>query len=73
MMEQYTVNRLNVESSITEGKFFNHIHHKHIESYGETGAKNIVQNVRVTYSKLMKQIHTNQQGNHWLLIMAIIF
>ena len=69
-MEQYTVNRLNVGSSITEGKFFNHIHQKHIEAYGEIGARNIVQNVRVTYCKLMKQIHTSQQGNHNSLLVG---
>lgn len=69
-MEQYTVNRLNVGFSITEGKFFNHIHQKHIEAYGETGARNIVQNVRATYCKLMKQIHTSQQGNHNSLLVG---
>ena len=69
-MEQYTVNRLNVGSSITEGKFFNHIHQKHIEAYGEIGARNIVQNVRVTYCKLMKQIRTSQQGNHNSLLVG---
>ena len=69
-MEQYTVNRLNVGFSITEGKFFNHIHQKHIEAYGEIGARNIVQNVRATYCKLMKQIHTSQQGNHNSLLVG---
>ena len=69
-MEQYTVNRLNVGSSITEGKFFNHIHQKHIEAYGEIGARNIVQNVRATYCKLMKQIRTSQQGNHNSLLVG---
>lgn len=69
-MEQYTVNRLGIESSITEGKFFSRIHRKHIEAYGETGAKNIVKNVRATYCKLMKQIQTSQQGNHNSLLVG---
>ena len=57
-MEQYTINRSDWSLPIVEGHFFHRIHQKHIESYGEKGAKNIVTNVRSTYNKLMKQLAT---------------
>ena len=69
-MEQYTINRTEIATSITEGKFFRRIHHKHIEAYGDKGAKNIVANVRSTYSKLMKQLATEHTGNHNSLLVG---
>lgn len=57
-MEQYTISRFNEVPSIVEGKFFRKIHQKHIKSYGEKGANNIVQNVRATYCKLIEQLIT---------------
>lgn len=69
-MEQYTINRTEGATSITEGKFFHRIHQKHIEAYGEKGAKNIVANVRSTYSKLMKQLATEHTGNHNSLLVG---
>ena len=70
MMEQYTISRPKEALSIIEGKFFRKIHQKHIESYGEKGANNIVQNVRATYSKLMKQLTSNIEGNHNSLLVG---
>lgn len=70
MMEQYTINRSYEAPSIVEGKFFRKIHQKHIESYGEKGANNIVQNVRATYCKLMKQLTSNPEGNHNSLLVG---
>lgn len=69
-MEQYTVNRPSSSFPIVEGKYFNLIHQKHIESYGELGANNIVQNVRVTYQKLMQQVRTSPHGNHNSLLVG---
>lgn len=69
-MEQYTINRTEIATSVTEGKFFRRIHHKHIEAYGDKGAKNIVANVRSTYSKLMKQLATEHTGNHNSLLVG---
>ncbi len=69
-MEQYTVNRPNWVSSIVEGKYFNRIHQKHVESYGEKGAKNIVQNVRATYQKLMLHISSDPEENHNSLLVG---
>lgn len=69
-MEQYAVNRPNSPSSFIEGTFFNSIHQQHIQSYGETGANNIVNNVRLTYSKLMKQLLSDPKGNHNSLLVG---
>lgn len=69
-MEQYTINRPKDIPSIIEGDFFRKIHKKHIESYGEKGANNIVQNVRETYCKLMKQLTSEPTGNHNSLLVG---
>ena len=69
-MEQYTINRLEGTSAVTEGKFFSRIHKKHIEAYGDKGAKNIVENVRLTYNKLMKQLANQRSGNHNSLLVG---
>ena len=69
-MEQYNVNRSNSTSSIVEGKFFRLIHQRHIDSYGEIGANNIVQNVRNTYIKLMEQLQSSLGENHNSLLVG---
>ena len=69
-MEQYTVNRPSSSFPIVEGKFFARIHQRHIESYGEVGANNIVQNVRATYQKLIQQVRANPHGNHNSLLVG---
>ncbi len=69
-MEQYIINRPGSSIPIVEGKYFARIHMRHIEAYGETGANNIVQNVRATYQKLMQQVHGNPLGNHNSLLVG---
>ncbi|MBD5103564.1 MAG: Z1 domain-containing protein [Ruminococcaceae bacterium] len=69
-MEQYTISNINDIPLIIEGEFFRKIHQKHIESYGEKGANNIVQNVRTTYNKLMGQLASNPDGNHNSLLVG---
>lgn len=69
-MEQYTINKSDWSRPIIEGVFFHRIHQKHIEAYGEKGAKNIVTNVRSTYNKLMKQLATEHTGNHNSLLVG---
>lgn len=69
-MEQYSVNRSDSTSSIVEGKFFRLIHQRHIDSYGEIGANNIVQNVRNTYIKLMEQLQSSLGENHNSLLVG---
>lgn len=69
-MEQYSINRPGVKLSIVEGKYFNLIHKKHVDSYGEFGANNIVQNVRATYRKLMEQLNSGLNDNHNSLLVG---
>lgn len=69
-MEQYTINRSDWSRPIVEGDFFHRIHKKHIEAYGEKGARNIVANVRSTYNKLMKQLATENSENHNSLLVG---
>lgn len=69
-MEQYIIKRSDWTPSIIEDKFFRRIHQKHIELYGNNGANNIVDNVRTTYHKLMKQLAINQDGNHNSLLVG---
>ena len=69
-MEQYSINRTDTTQHIIEGKFFNRIHQRQIESYGEMGAYNIVQNVRATYTKLMQQLHLGANNNHNSLLVG---
>ena len=69
-MEQYTLKRSDWTPSIIEGDFFHRIHDKHIELYGKKGANNIVDNVRTTYCKLIKQLAANKDGNHNSLLVG---
>ena len=69
-MEQYSISIDNRTSPIIEGKYFNRIYHKHVDTYGEIGANNIVQNVRATYQKLMHQLFTNKDENHNSLLVG---
>lgn len=69
MIEQYTIGKQNVPS-IKEGKYFNLIHGKHIDSYGEDSANNIVANVRGTYVKLMQQLAEETFDNHNTLLVG---
>ena len=65
-MEQYKID-ITSSLSFTEGKNFDLIHKKHIDSYTLKGANNIVNNVRSTYSKLLKQLATNTNHNSLLV------
>lgn len=65
-MEQYKID-ITSSLSFTEGKYFDLIHKKHIDSYTLKGANNIVNNVRSTYSKLLKQLATNTNHNSLLV------
>ena len=65
-MEQYKIDSPS-SLSFTEGKYFKLIHKKHIDSYTLKGANNIVNNVRSTYSKLLRQLATNTNHNSLLV------
>ena len=66
-MEQYKI-ECSSPLSFTEGRFFELIHKKHIDAYTLKGANNIVQNVRSTYSRLLRQLTT--EGNHNSLLVG---
>ncbi len=66
-MEEYRIINSN-ENNIKFGKFFNIVNKKHIESYGEQGADNIVENIGETYGKILQQLHDNKKNNNVLLV-----
>lgn len=65
-MEQYKI-EYSSPLPFTEGRFFELIHKKHIDAYTLKGANNIVQNVRSTYSKLLRQLTTESNHNSLLV------
>ena len=46
--EQYIITTA-TSPTVIQGKFFDLIHRKHVDAYGQQGADNIVKNVRSTY------------------------
>lgn len=49
-------------------KYFNLVHKKHIDAYGETGADNIVENIEETYRQIHFQLASPEQNNNVLLV-----
>lgn len=50
------------------GSYFELVHRKHIASYGETGADNIVENIVETYKQIQLQIANPSVSNNVLLV-----
>lgn len=65
-MEQYKI-EYSSPLPFTERRFFELIHKKHIDAYTLKGANNIVQNVRSTYSRLLRQLTTESNHNSLLV------
>jgi hypothetical protein len=65
-MEQYKI-EYSSPLPFTEGRFFELIHKKHIDAYTLKGANNIAQNVRSTYSRLLRQLTTESNHNSLLV------
>lgn len=65
-MEQYKI-EYSSPLPFTEGRFFELIHKNHIDAYTLKGANNIVQNVRSTYSRLLRQLTTESNHNSLLV------
>lgn len=65
-MEQYKIGQSQLPP-FTMGKYYHKIHQKHIESYGQKGADNIVSNVSPIYSKLLQQLLSNKNHNSLLV------
>lgn len=66
-MEKYKY-QTPVDSELIFGSFFGKVHLKHIESYTETGANNIVDNVVDTFKSIQTQINNNTMNNNTLLV-----
>lgn len=66
-MEQYIIEQQSELPSYTIGKYYHLIHGKHVESYGQHGADNIVKNVCSMYSKLLQQLTSDNNHNSLLV------
>lgn len=67
-MDKYRIEKQDDEKSIVFGKFYNLVHNKHILSYGEVGANNIVTNVVDSYSNIQEQFKNPLKNNNTLLV-----
>lgn len=65
-MEQYIVEQSPLPS-FRRGKYFELIHQKHIASYQQHGADNIVNNVGPMYSRLLQQLTSDNNHNSLLV------
>jgi hypothetical protein len=70
-MEQYVIGKSPSETTgitVIQGKYYEKIHMKHINSYGEYGATNIRDNITSTFREAMLQFNTAQKNNNMLLV-----
>lgn len=66
-MEQYEFASEKVEAITIDGKYYQRIHSKHINSYGKNGADNIAENVEKIFQKIQKQLFENVNHNSLLV------
>ena len=68
-MEKYKVVSNDTNSiNVNFGRYFDLVHRKHIESYGEIGADNIVSNIVETYKQIQVQMLNPKVSNNVLLV-----
>lgn len=68
-MEKYTFESEKATASPMKlGKYFELVHAKHVASYGEKGADNIVQNIVETYKSIQLQLRVVDKSNNVLLV-----
>ena len=68
-MEKYTFSTAEgVEVPMKLGDYFNLVHDKHIDAYGEEGADNIVENIVETYKQIQIQLASPNKNNNVLLV-----
>ncbi len=68
-MEKYTYGSERTSNlTIKFDKYFKLVNDKHIASYGETGANNIVQNIVETYKSIQLQLASANKNNNILLV-----
>lgn len=56
------------EYSMKLGNYFNLVHGKHINAYGQAGADNIVENIVETYKQIQNQLVSPHKNNNVLLV-----
>lgn len=54
--------------TVVQGKYYEKIHEKHVESYGEYGAANIRDNITSTFREALIQLDTPNKSNNMLLV-----
>lgn len=54
--------------TIKQGKYYDKIHQKHINNYGDFGAGNIRDNIISTFESALSQVSNNQLSNNMLLV-----
>lgn len=67
-MEKYTTIKNEGIINVKQGSFYNLVHKKHIESYGDFGARNIRDNIVATYAEAIKQYANECLNNNILLV-----
>lgn len=68
-MEKYiTIQNDTQNDNIKFGKYYNLVHNKHIASYSQTGADNIVSNTVETYRSIQIQLKDITKNNNVLLV-----
>ena len=70
-MEEYEIENKGVTKEnafIKMGHYYNKVHQKHIESYGEFGAENIRDNIKPTFEKALEQYEDDKKNNNMLLV-----
>ena len=70
-MEQYEIGsnkHFNGDLTIKQGKYYNKIHNKHIDAYGENGANNIRDNITITFREALIQFNNEDKNNNMLLV-----
>ena len=68
-MEKYTFASTNSNGvSVKLGHYFNQVHEKHVEAYGQQGADNIVENIIETYQQIQVQLKSSAKNNNVLLV-----
>ena len=68
-MEKYTFAATNSSGvSVKLGHYFNQVHEKHVEAYGQQGADNIVENIIETYQQIQVQLKSSAKNNNVLLV-----
>ncbi len=68
-MEKYKIKELfSDEMTVYQGKYFNLIYDKHVNSFGISGANNIRDNIVTTFYEALKQVKS--KSNHNLLLVG---